>query len=549
MTTPANEGPASHDRFRAIVEAQSELVCLSRPDGTLVYVNPAFARHFGIEPAQMIGANLFGFVLEADEPAVRAMLAEVLSSGEAMTSENRMVDRAGRECWVAWTAGLQHEDGEPLLHSVGRDVTSRKALEQEILDSEAFVRQITDSLPLRIAYVGRDLRFRFVNLAHCRRFGRRREEILGRTRDELLGRPASEEIAARTRGALEGALQRFEYDEVVAGANHRFDIQLIPDIAPGGDVRGFFYIGLDITERFDAEQALRALTREAQSQSDVLRLVTEAIPATVVVVGADGRYRFANGAFERYAGLPRERIIGRTAAEVLGEEEVARRRPHMQRALRGESVIFTLDYPRPEGATWLELSCIPLRLDGQAVDGFVGIAQDITSQRREQDRLTELSQREPLTGLLNRAGFEHFLERQVRDGGGARLALMYIDLDRFKPVNDRHGHVVGDHLLQAVAQRLSSLVRPTDAVARLGGDEFVVLMCGVGRLAIAEAVAVKVVAAVGAPFDVDGERLEIGASVGVAFGVEPGGDWRDLVARADAALYRAKASGRGRHSK
>ena len=549
MTTPGNEGTGPRGRFRAIVEAQSELICLSRPDGTLVYVNPAFARHFGIEPEQMIGANLFDFVLEADEPAVRAMLAEVLSSGEAMTSENRMVDRDGRECWVAWTAGVRYEDGEPLLHSVGRDVTSRKALEQEILDSEAFVRQITDSLPLRIAYVGRDLRFRFVNLAHCRRFGRRREEILGRTRDELLGRPASEEIAARTRGALEGMLQRFEYDEVIAGADHRFDIQLIPDIAPDGDVRGFFYIGLDITERFDAEQALRELTREAQSQSDVLRLVTEAIPATVVVVGADGRYRFANGAFERYAGLPRERIIGRTAVEVLGEEEVARRRPYMQRALRGESVTFTLDYARPEGTTWLELSCIPLRLQGEAVDGFVGIAQDITSQRREQDRLTELSQREPLTGLLNRAGFEHFLERQAREGGGASLALLYIDLDRFKPVNDRHGHAVGDHLLQAVAKRLASLVRPTDAVARLGGDEFVILLCGVGRLAIAEAVAQKVVAAVGAPFDVDGERLEIGASVGVAFGVEPGGDWRDLVARADAALYRAKASGRGRHAK
>ena len=125
---------------------------------------------------------------------------------------------------------------------------------------------------------------------------------------------------------------------------------------------------------------------------------------------------------------------------------------------------------------------------------------------------------------------------------------MYIDLDRFKPVNDRHGHSTGDHLLRAVAQRLAGLVRPTDAVARLGGDEFVVLLSGAGTLANAEIVADKVVAAVAAPFDVDGLRLEIGASVGVAFGVEPGGDRRELIRRADAALYRAKASGRGRHS-
>jgi diguanylate cyclase (GGDEF)-like protein/PAS domain S-box-containing protein len=549
MTSSAHAGSGSPDRYRAIVEAQSELISLARPDGTLVYVNPAYARHFGFAPQQMVGRCLFEFVQAADVAAVRSVFDQVLAGGPAISSENRMVDAAGRVYGVVWTNGVQHEDGEVLLYSVGHDVTGRKALEQEILDREAFVRMITDSLPLRVAYVDRDLRFRFVNLAHCRRFGRPREEILGRTREELLGRPTAPDIAAHTRSALAGAVQRFEYDETSDGTHKRLDIQLIPDIAPGGEVRGFFYIGLDITERFDAEQALRTLTLEAQSQSDVLRLVTEAIPATVVVVGADTRYRFVNGAFERYCGLPRERILGRTAGEVLGNEEVARRRPFMQRALRGESVTFALDYVRPEGTTWLELTCIPLRSDGHLVDGFVGIAQDITSQRREQARLTELSQREPLTGLLNRAGFEHALERLAGEGLGDTLALMYIDLDRFKPVNDQHGHAVGDHLLQAVAQRLGGLVRPSDAVARLGGDEFVILLAGVATIATAETIAEKVVTALATPFDVDGQRLHIGASVGVAFGVAAGGDWRELIRRADAALYRAKASGRGRHAR
>jgi len=440
------------------------------------------------------------------------------------------------------------EGDEVLLCSVGHDVTRRRTLELELVESDAFVRKITDSLPLRIAYVDRDRRFRFVNEAHCRRFGRRREEILGRSREELLGRPASPQIEAFTEGALAGVTQRFEYDDRVDGATRRFDIQLIPDIDIDGSVRGFFYTGLDITDRASAEHALRTLTLEAQAQSDILRLVTEAIPATVVVVGADGRYRFANGAFERYCGLPRDQIIGRTAVDVLGAAEVARRRPYMQRAFAGESVTFALDYATPEGTTWLQLSCIPLRLGGQGVDGFVGIAQDITSQRREQDRLTALSQRDPLTGLLNRAGFEQFLERQVDAGLGAALGLLYIDLDRFKPVNDQHGHAMGDRLLQAVARRLTGLVRPTDAVARLGGDEFVILLSDAGALAHSDAVADKVVAAIGAPFDVDGQSLRIGASVGVAFGAAAGADRGELLRRADAALYRAKASGRGRHA-
>ena len=541
-------GPSgSPDRFRALVEAQPELVALSRPDGTLAYVNPAFARHFGHVPEELVGRDLFDLVLPADREQVRGLLAQVLASGQPSTGENRMVDSQGVASWVVWTSGVQREGDDVLLYSVGHDVTRQKLLERELVESDAFVRQITDSLPLRIAYVDRDLRFRFVNLAHCRRFGRKREEILGRTRDELLGRPASEAIAAHQRAALAGHRQRFEYDDLVDGAPHRFDIQLIPDVDPQRDVRGFFYIGLDITERANAEHALRTLTRDAQAQSDILRLVTEAIPATVVVVGSDGRYRFANGAFERYSGLGRDDILGRTATDVLGETEVARRRPFMLRAFEGETVGFVLDYARPEGTQWVEFTCIPLR-QGEAVDGFVGIAQDITAQRREQDRLTALSQRDPLTGLLNRAGFEQFLEREAQAGQGASLGLLYIDLDRFKPVNDEHGHAAGDRLLQAVARRLGSLVRPTDAVARLGGDEFAVLLSDIGAVAHCEAVAEKVVAALLAPFDVDGQRLAIGASVGVALGVDAAGDWGALIRRADEALYRAKAAGRGRFS-
>jgi diguanylate cyclase (GGDEF)-like protein/PAS domain S-box-containing protein len=548
MPSPDPGVPGPPDRFRAIVEAQSELITLARPDGELVYVNPACARQFGVAAQEMVGRNLFEFVLPEDLALVRRNVAEVLATGEPRTSETRMLDGRGEPCWVAWTNALQREGGQALLLSVGRDVTRRRLLEQELVQSEAFVRKITDSLPLRIAYVDRERRLRFANQAHCRRYGRPREEILGRTREELLGRPDSETIAAHTAAAFAGAVQRFEYDDVVDGTARRFAIELTPDIDPDGAVRGFFYTGLDITERAQAEQALRALTREAQRQSEVLHEVTEAIPATVVVVGADARYRFANTAFERYAGLPRECIIGRTAAEVLGEEEMARRRPFMRRALAGETVSFALDYPHPEGTTWLQLTCIPLRPGGDAVDGFVGIAQDITSQRREQDRLTALSQRDPLTGLLNRAGFEQFLERQVQAGLGEHLGLLYIDLDRFKPVNDEHGHATGDQLLRSAAQRLAGLVRPTDAVARLGGDEFVVLLSEVDALPICEMIAGKMVAAVGEPFDVEGRPLRVGASVGVAFGIAPGADAHELIRRADAALYRAKASGRGRHA-
>jgi diguanylate cyclase (GGDEF)-like protein len=127
------------------------------------------------------------------------------------------------------------------------------------------------------------------------------------------------------------------------------------------------------------------------------------------------------------------------------------------------------------------------------------------------------------------------------------VAVLYIDLDRFKPINDAHGHAIGDALLQAFAARLRTLVRPTDTIARLGGDEFVVVLDGLHEQANAVPVAEKVVAAAERPFDLGmGPQLRIGASVGVAFWRPGENAWADVVAHADAMLYRAKADGRGR---
>jgi diguanylate cyclase (GGDEF)-like protein len=160
--------------------------------------------------------------------------------------------------------------------------------------------------------------------------------------------------------------------------------------------------------------------------------------------------------------------------------------------------------------------------------------------------------------VLNRSGFEKALAERAgcapddpRSLPEALVALLYIDLDRFKPVNDEHGHAVGDQLLQQFARRLRHLVRPTDLIARLGGDEFVIVLDGLHEEANAMPVADKVVAAAEQPFDVSPlPPLHIGASIGIAFwrpcGPVSGDGWPQALKRADAMLYRAKAAGRGR---
>ncbi len=294
-----------------------------------------------------------------------------------------------------------------------------------------------------------------------------------------------------------------------------------------------------------AEAAAR---RALQLQTATLRAVTEATPAIVAVVGSDLRYRFVNSAFERWIGMPRERVVGRTLAEVLGADDLERSRPWIERVMAGETVQFErVNHKRGSGRN-LAMTYSPLVAQGDVIDGFIGVGQDITSHRQEENRLLRLSESDALTGLLNRAGFERRLQLEVQAGRGGQTALLYVDLDHFKPVNDVHGHAAGDQVLQQFAQRVQAVVRPSDAVARLGGDEFALLLFGVRESGHAHAVAEKVIAAAGTVFDVGGRQLHIGASVGVAFGVASQDAWSDLVQRADNQLYRAKEAGRGRHA-
>lgn len=605
------------------------------------------------------------FYTPVGRPVIEAAVQRAAADGTAWDLELPLVTARGREIWVRAVGEAQFEAGQAVrLLGAVQDITARRQLEQQVVDSERFLRELTDSLPIRIAYLDDQRRYRFVNAELLRHFGRDKSEVIGRTRAELLPDADDAVIAERARAALAGQAQQFEFEELVAGQTRRFENRVIPDRSDSGEVRGFFVTGIDVTARNAAERALRELTtifdnttdfvvqtnwrgqivylnpsarralglasdapvthlafsefvspasqqlflqsiapvvkqgavwvgestltlpgrgevpvnqmvmahrdvwgrveryssvlrdisaaaaarQEVLRQTSTLKSVTEAIAATVAVVDAQLRYRFVNGAFERSCGLTRAQILGRTAVEILGEVEFERRQPWMQRALAGEAVDFSLDYPTRDGPVHLAVSYVPLRAESDDVDGIVIVTQDITRQKREEARLLELALRDPLTGLLNRAGFERGLGllRQQVDRTG--LAVLYIDLDNFKPVNDQHGHPVGDLVLEHFAKRLAALVRPSDLVARLGGDEFAVALAGMRQPAHAQAVAEKVLVAAHTPFKAGNVLVTIGASVGIAFSNDAAPAWRELLGIADAELLKAKAAGKGRQS-
>jgi diguanylate cyclase (GGDEF)-like protein/PAS domain S-box-containing protein len=489
------------------------------------------------------------------DPSVRETLRQAvrraIEQNEPWDLELPALTVAGRPIWVRVVGEAERVDGQ-LSRLVGalQDITDRKMLEQALASQDKFVRQITDSLPVHVCYLDRDGRYRFANTTHCLRFDRARDDVIGRTRAELLGDALDPDVEARLALALGGEPQQFEYDVRLGDAIRRVETQAIPDFAEDGSVRGIYATSVDVTARTANERALRDISEQQQRHAATLRSVTEAIPAMVSVIGVDQRYRFVNAAFAQWRDMPAEQIVGLRMADVLGADDYARSGPWMERVLSGVQVTFEKAYPGGLDlpARHVALTYVPLWLDGGQVDGFVSVSQDVTLHKLEANRLKSLSQHDKLTGLLNRAGLEHWIDEATATGpvAGARLGLLYIDLDHFKPVNDTHGHAIGDELLKHFARRLTRLVRPTDAVVRLGGDEFAIVLAEIHDISGASVVAAKVVAAAKAPFDIKGLRLKVGASVGYALGIDRPGGWAGLLRRADAMLYQAKKNGRGR---
>ena len=258
-------------------------------------------------------------------------------------------------------------------------------------------------------------------------------------------------------------------------------------------------------------------------------------------------YRFHNIAYEREFKRGGVAVLGKTIRQTMGEERYAALAPYIRRVLAGETLTFEEDDGGGPAERTFEVDYIPQRdEDNVTVMGFHVMRKDVTAQKHEKQRLLKLSQVDALTGLTNRAGFLQKLTESMaanREGGGM-MAVMYMDIDRFKPVNDTFGHSVGDALLKIFSARLTHAMRASDTIARLGGDEFTVIMERIHRVEDAAALAAKIVGVMQAPFDLSGTVVSVSASIGLAYYQAEELSPAELLNRADMLLYEAKQAGR-----
>ncbi|WP_137939667.1 diguanylate cyclase [Chitinivorax sp. B] len=297
----------------------------------------------------------------------------------------------------------------------------------------------------------------------------------------------------------------------------------------------------------EAEQALRVSEERHRMLAD---------NATDVIWTMDlaGRFTYVSPSVEKLRGYTPAEVMKQSIEEALTPESAVIARTGLERILRalqnGEpepDFRGELEQPCKGGGTvWTDVTTTMMRNAAGEFVGILGVTRDITARRKVEERVRHMAQHDMLTGLPNRALFSDRLQqafaRAKRDN--KRLAIMFIDLDQFKPVNDTYGHATGDLLLVEVAKRMQTCVRGSDTVARIGGDEFVVLLATVETDRNALAVAQKIHASLKQPFRLAGQVLHISSCIGVAIYPEHGSTEIELSKRADSAMYQIKKCGR-----
>lgn len=304
-----------------------------------------------------------------------------------------------------------------------------------------------------------------------------------------------------------------------------------------GDLSRDFYSL--VAEREIAE----AQTRDSERR---LKLLTDHVPVVIVYIDREHRYQFINATFERWFGVSARESLMHSMREVLGEEAYQLREQHLLRAFAGEEVDYEFTVDNEAGERTFHTSYVPDVGESGAVEGVYGLIHEITKTKAMHTALQFAAATDTLTGIANRRRFDEQLAQSMQRTRAARapMALAYLDIDRFKAINDSLGHKAGDEVLKEFASRLVRSVRASDLVARLAGDEFVIILQGVNGAAEVRQVGAKIVDAIRQPFELASGPLPVTTSIGIAIFREGTLTPAQLLDLADQALYAAKGQGR-----
>ncbi|MFS8085605.1 MAG: PAS domain S-box protein, partial [Acidobacteriota bacterium] len=489
-------------------------ICYYGSDFIFRFVNRQYAEFIGRPEAEILGRNISEVVGDAVFEQQRQHLDRALAGAQVTYETDRTwPGRGRRRLRIKLFPDIGPTGAVRGIYAVGYDIDDDHRLRSELKVREERLARFADNIPEPIIYFDRDLRYRYVNRAFLEYRNVSREDVVGRTVAEVRGTEFAGDLQPLVERAYNGESVVFERQRPLENGTLRWNrVRLVPDFGPDGTVDGVYAVITDIDELKQTQAAV-------QRANWVLTSHIENTPMAVMEWDRTMRLtRWSQRA---------EAIFGWTAGEVIGhsmrewkfvfEDDVTKVEAIVQSMLTGErssTTITNRNHPKDGSVIWCEWHHSVLRDKNEEILSILSFAQDVSDRVDAQERLETMATHDALTGLPNRVLLHLKLAETVDRARHRRrqVAILFIDLDRFKNVNDSLGHRMGDELLRLIGRRVGLALRKGDFLARLGGDEFTVLLEDVNDAASAAQVAAKLLEVIQQPYWVHGHAVHISAS-------------------------------------
>jgi len=513
-------------------------------DGKFQYVNPLFQELTGYLELELLGKCSLDFVYPDDRETVREKAIESLKVGSTLPYEYRFVKKDGEIIWVLEKITSTEYKGKRATVGSFMDITERKRAEEALLQSQARYQSIVETGGAGVVTGDLSGNMTFANESFCK--------MLGYSPDELTGKPFADFLHPDDKAIV---LERFAEGLAHPQAEYQLEFRAVhkdghtvwiySSVAPifyNNVLSGGTAIVVDITERKRLEETIR-------KSEERYRTILEEIQDSYFELDLTGNFTFVNDSLCRTLGYSEEEMIGMSYRVFSAKEDIEVLYRDFNRVYRTGETTKGLSYKfiQKNGTVGFgELSISAIKNEKGEVIAFRGIARDVTERKRLEQELNDIAMHDFLTKLPNRMLFQDRLNVELEHAkrNDTRLAVMMLDLDRFKVVNDTFGHSIGDKLLRAAGVHLVDLVRKSDTVARVGGDEFLVLLPQIAKIEDATKVARKILEVFRKPFVLDSYQIRVTTSIGIAIYPEDGEDADSLMTNADTAMYWVKEQGR-----
>ncbi len=538
----------SEARYRKILESIEDGYWEIDLDGKLLFYNDALCQIYGCSGDELLGFSYSQYMSSDDLQILSSLRERVYTKGETSKGTTWMVKtKEGKRKFVeAYISLMRDSEGQPVGFSgITRDITERIQMEEKLLDSEKKYREILASV--EDGYWEIDLKgnILFFNDALCRIHGYSRYEMSILSREDYSDKEGVEKMnkvwkevfttGKPAKGITWGITTR-------SGKKRYLEASISLMANSRNEPIGFRGITRDITERKNAEESLSNAERR-------YRLLFENSPDGIVILDPESsRILEFNETAHRQLGYSRKEFARLTVSDLEVSENHEETKSHMGKVPCSGRTDFETKYRTKTG----EIRNIKVTAQYSEIGGdrvFHCVWRDITKSKRTEEKIQFLATHDLLTGLPNRLMFNHMLSHAIDSAKRyeKQLAVLFLDLDRFKVINDTLGHGGGDHFLKEIATRLREALRAVDVIARLGGDEFVVLIEEVKELGQITAVANNILNAVMKPVRIMEQECRVTASIGISIYPKDGGDEQSLLKNSDIAMYFAKEEGKNNY--